>query len=228
MQHLTIEPLSSAWYMGLAISIASAILLYYILSKKNINTDKKTGCILFGIFLFNQLYLIFTSSWTLQESIPLHLCNLSYIMSCLLLIYKKQFYFEWVLYFGIASGINAILTPELTHGTDIWKFSYFYISHTLLIILPFIMIKYYNFFPRQNSWLKFFIIINALVPFIYSINVFLNSNYMYLNQKPEANNPFLIGEWPWYILGLEFVVFIFLLIIYMPFVFLNKKRNIWI
>ena len=89
------------------------------------------------------------------------------------------------------------------------------------------MIKYYNFFPRQNSWLKFFIIINTLVPFIYSINVFLNSNYMYLNQKPEASNPFLIGEWPWYILGLEFVVFIFLLIIYLPFVFLNKKRNIW-
>ena len=50
---------------------------------------------------------------------------------------------------------------------------------------------------------------------------------MFLNQKPAANNPFLIGEWPWYILGVEFVVYIFLLIIYMPFVFLNKKRNIW-
>ena len=52
MEHLTIEPLSDYWYMGLAISISFAILLYYILSKKNLNTDKKTGYVLFGIFFF--------------------------------------------------------------------------------------------------------------------------------------------------------------------------------
>ena len=66
-----------------------------------------------------------------------------------------------------------------------------------------------------------------MAPFIYIINNLLQSNYMYLNSKPKAENPFLIGDWPWYILGLEVVIFVFLLIIYLPFVFLNKKRNIW-
>jgi len=29
---------------------------------------------------------------------------------------------------------------------------------------------------------------------------------MYIAQKPNANNPMIMGEWPWYIIGLEFVV----------------------
>ena len=227
MEHSIIEPLSVEWYTGILVSFVFSFILYLLLSNKKLNIDKTSGYFLFFLFLFNQIYLITTDSWSVKESIPIHLCNISYIMSCLLLLFKKQFYFEWVLYFGVASGINAILTPELTHGSDFWKYSYFYISHALLVILPFIMIKKYNFFPRKNSWFKFFCLINLIAPFIYIINNLLQSNYMYLNSKPQAENPFLIGDWPWYILGLELVVFVFLLIIYLPFVFLNKKRNIW-
>jgi uncharacterized membrane protein YwaF len=29
---------------------------------------------------------------------------------------------------------------------------------------------------------------------------------MFIAQKPDAQNPFIIGEWPWYIIGLEFAV----------------------
>ncbi len=227
MEHSIIEPLSVEWYTGILVSFVFSFVLYFLLSNKKLNIDKTFGYFLFCLFLFNQIYLIMTGSWSVKESIPIHLCNISYIMSCLLLLSKKQFYFEWVLYFGVASGINAILTPELTHGSDFWKYSYFYISHALLVILPFIMMKKYNFFPRKNSWFKFFCLINLMAPFIYIINNLLQSNYMYLNSKPKAENPFLIGDWPWYILGLEFVIFVFLLIIYLPFVFLNKKRNIW-
>ena len=104
MEHSIIEPLSKHWYIGILISIVFSFLLYYTFSKTNLKKyDKKIGYTLFLLFFFNQLYLIINSNWTLQDSIPLHLCNLSYIMSCLSLIYKKQFYFEWVLYFGIVS-----------------------------------------------------------------------------------------------------------------------------
>ena len=45
---------------------------------------------------------------------------------------------------------------------------------------------------------------------------------MYLAHKPIADNPFLIGEWPWYIIGLELVLILHIAIIYLPFAI--KKR----
>ena len=45
---------------------------------------------------------------------------------------------------------------------------------------------------------------------------------MYLAEKPMANNPLLFGEWPWYIIGLEFVLILHIIVIYLPFAL--KKR----
>ena len=45
---------------------------------------------------------------------------------------------------------------------------------------------------------------------------------MYLAEKPMVDNPFLIGEWPWYIVGLELVLILHIAIIYLPFAL--KKR----
>ena len=36
---------------------------------------------------------------------------------------------------------------------------------------------------------------------------------MYLAEKPMAENPFLIGEWPWYIIILEAVMILHVVII---------------
>jgi len=45
---------------------------------------------------------------------------------------------------------------------------------------------------------------------------------MYLAEKPMVNNPFLMGEWPWYIIGLELFLLLHIAIIYLPFAL--KKR----
>jgi uncharacterized membrane protein YwaF len=33
------------------------------------------------------------------------------------------------------------------------------------------------------------------------VNYVTGANYMFLSQKPIADNPFIVGEWPIYILG---------------------------
>ena len=54
---------------------------------------------------------------------------------------------------------------------------------------------------------------------------------MYLAEKPMVDNPFLIGEWPWYIVGLELVLILHIAIIYLPFALKNRfsleKNNIY-
>lgn len=71
--------------------------------------------------------------------------------------------------------------------------------------------------PRKNAWKRSFLYVKILLLIIFPLNFYLGSNYMYLAQKPLADNPFLIGEWPWYIVGLELVLILHIAIIYLPF-----------
>ena len=71
--------------------------------------------------------------------------------------------------------------------------------------------------PQTGSWWKVFLLSQILLPVIGLINWILDANYMYLCIKPIANNPFLLGEWPWYILIIELTVLLHFFIIYLPF-----------
>ena len=59
--------------------------------------------------------------------------------------------------------------------------------------------------------------------FIGFMNVVLNSNYMYLMKKPLISNPFIVGEWPFYILGFEVAGILHIFIFYVLFNWLSKK-----
>ena len=71
---------------------------------------------------------------------------------------------------------------------------------------------------------------NFLVIIVGFINYMLDSNYMFLCNPPNVNNFLLVGVWPYYLLVLELVFFIYGYILYLPFklkeMFLTKKLEI--
>jgi len=46
-------------------------------------------------------------------------------------------------------------------------------------------------------------ITNLVVVVISSINYLLDSNYMFLRVRPNSVSPFLIGDWPIYIIAVQ-------------------------
>ena len=50
----------------------------------------------------------------------------------------------------------------------------------------------------------------------------VGGNYMYVNKKPIADNPFLLGDWPYYIFVLELVALAHFYIIYLSFYKLKR------
>ena len=49
---------------------------------------------------------------------------------------------------------------------------------------------------------------------------------MYLCTKPIVNNPFLMGEWPWYILSIELAGLLHFFIVYLPFAYFYRSEKI--
>jgi uncharacterized membrane protein YwaF len=54
------------------------------------------------------------------------------------------------------------------------------------------------------------------------LNYAIGTNYMFLREAPSANNPFIIGAWPFYLICFEIAAFTHFWLFYLPFA--RKKR----
>ena len=118
-------------------------------------------------------------------------------------------------------GLHSMLTPEFTHGTDpVLMFDYF-IVHGGLIAIPLYCIFVLGMKPRKKAWFKSFLYLQIFVICVGLIDYLLGANYMYLAVKPNVENPFLIGDWPFYIIGLELATLLHAFLVYIPFYFKN-------
>lgn len=221
MQHHTLVFGSSLWCWSLFLTLLySAVILFYA-KKNSFEANEKLRLYLaiffFLVFISFQVYALFDGSWSRQSSLPFHLCAFSQILGVYALFTKNQFAFEFSCFFGIAGGLNSLLTPEFAHGYDKFYHVQYYFEHSGIVLMPIFLGIAYQMKPRKLSWLSIMITANILTVIMYFFNKANQSNYMYVNTKPIANNPLLIGDWPYYILVLEIVAIIHFYIIYIAF-----------
>ena len=151
---------------------------------------------------------IINGYWNISDNLPLHLCSVSNLIACFILfIPKKKWLFEFLFYAGIIGAIQAFLTPQINNfdGTS-YEYLEYYVSHGGIMLLPIFMFKNLGYKLTKYSWLKFSIYINILLAFVMPFNFIIDSNYMYLANTPDVNNPLIIGAWPYYIFCWEIIL----------------------
>ena len=167
--------------------------------------------------------------WNISENLPLHLCGISNLIACFILFTKKnKVLFEFLFYAGIIGGIQAFLTPQINNfdGSN-YEYIEYHFSHAGIILLPIFMYNYLNYEITKFSWLRVVLYLNVVLMIVMPLNFQIDSNYMYLAYPPNVNNPFLIGEWPYYLFALEIIFFLYGYLILMPFLlikYLNKNK----
>ena len=149
--------------------------------------------------------------------LPLHLCNLTLIITLLAMIFQAKFLFQ-VVYFWAPGAIFALLTPEITYKfPNLWSISFF-ITHFYLIFAVFYEMIYFKFKPTKNGLIGSFIFLNIIAFIVYFINIKLGTNYLYINHLPDFKSPLNhFGPWPYYILVTEGIYLFISLIFYLPF-----------
>lgn len=172
------------------------------------------------------IWLLSNHLWDASFALPLHLCTISIILCILLLFTNNQFIFEIVYFIGIAGAIQAIFTPELFYNFPHFRFLHFFINHILIIwvCLFYVWIKKYtiSFISIFKSFV--FLHMAALIAFV--ANIITGGNYMFLSRKPATNSALdYFGDYPWYILSLEGIALVLFTILYLPFLWHNKKMK---
>ena len=235
IEHTIIEPFSNEWFVYNFITITCIIGIIYF-AKNLKNTHKKTltlslASIFIFEFIFMDWYHIFIdNSWSMQDSLPLHLCSIMWFFCIYLFLTKKQWVFEMVLFIGMPGGIHSLLTPELPHGSDLLHKIDFFIGHGGLILAPFYAIFVLNMWPRKHAWWQTFLKLQVLVMLAGTVNYIVESNYMYLMHPPIADNPLIpsedsfFGQGKRYILIFELAVIVHATIINLPFWLTSRKH----
>ena len=177
------------------------------------------------LFDFFQLYI---KDFNIQQDLSLHMCGISLFLSSYALWKKDQTAFELSYFWGFAGSLQGLLTPDPSRWPygDIsifWSF----LSHGIIILNVVWLIWVDGMRCRKASLLNTFLITNAAVFAIGIINRLLgeNANYWFICEKPGGDNPFLIGDWPYYIFTFEIAAYFVMLIIYLPMWFVVNRSE---
>ncbi|MDP6457388.1 MAG: TIGR02206 family membrane protein [Candidatus Marinimicrobia bacterium] len=219
--HETIPIFSDPWWWSNGVTVAAIAAVIVMGKRLSLETRERfgraLGIILLARWVLYHPYLMWLGHWNVQSNLPLHMCGFSSLLSGLVLLWRNQWGYELLYYWGFPGAFHALLTPEFTSGRDgLLHYEYFF-SHGGILASALFLTLICGMKPRCGSWWRIVLLTQPVLVIIGIANWFLDANYMYLCQPPVANNPFIIGQWPWYIVGLEVAGLLHLLLVYSPF-----------
>ena len=230
MSDYIIDVLTDEWIGNVSISISLMIAVLCLGNFLNTSFNKLILKLLSSILLVFTIVSLVESivndKWNVETHLPLQLCGISQYIACFIAFSpNKKLLFEFLFYCGISGGLVSILTPQITHyDGSMYAYIEYFVSHSLIILIPIYLLLYSNYTLTRFSWLKVFLLLNILMALIMPLNFMLDSNYMYLNAPPDVENPLIIGEWPYYLFYLEFIV---LTIFYLIYIISSLKYKRW-
>ena len=228
-RHEIIPVFSELWWIGLIISVIAIIGFLRISKNLSASSEQQVRLVL-ASFIFTRealwhIFLYMNGDWYVGESLPLHLCGISRLSGAILLLTRNQLLFEYLILLGMAGAVQSYVTPELTHGISPFLIFDFYFAHGIIIFMALYAFFVMKMPMKKWSWLRTYLFGNLILLIVGTINYFIDGNYIYLCHPPIAENPLIIGEWPWYLVGFQFAAMAHILIFYLIFSWLQNRRK---
>jgi hypothetical integral membrane protein (TIGR02206 family) len=214
----TVSIFSTTWWTCILFAITFIIVCLkfpaYSAWGRNKNYTKFIGALILVNLIVENIYGLYLGVWNIKQFLPLHFCGISGLLASTLMFSYSNKIANILFYWGLIGGFYALITPEFDFGADGYFFYSYIIGHASIIFVSLYSILFMGFTPAKNSWLKIFILTQFAVLIIGLINWILGSNYMYLSAPPIAQNPMIIGKWPWYLFVFEFLALAHFFILY--------------
>jgi len=164
------------------------------------------------------VYWLLPANFRLDQSLPLHLCDLAAWVAPLALWTQKR-WLRAVLYFwGIGLSTQAFVTPVLEEGHADVRYWLFFIGHTQIVGSAIYDAAVLGFRPRLRDWGIASLLTFAWMAAIMPLNIAFDLNYGYIGNQ-RADKPTLIdslGTWPLRILWLVLLGQLAFFLIYIP------------
>lgn len=186
--------------------------------------------VLAGVLLVNDaayhLWLWANGFWSLQYSLPLHMCSVMVIVSAMTLLTGSRRLYPYTYFLGIGGAMQALLTPPLTYyGFPHYLFFQTFISHGLIVTAALYMTIVRGYRPTLRSLWQVLVGTHLYMVVVAGVNMLLGSNYMFLARKPDVVTLLdVLAPWPWYLLWMEALGLVVIGVLYLPFALSDWRR----
>lgn len=167
----------------------------------------------------------YLNAQAVQWALPLGLCEVGIFVSAAALWWRQPLLVEITWFWGIGGTIQALLTPELPASQLFPTYFYFqyYVNHGGIVLAALLLVVGLHQMPRPGAVLRVTAITLGYLVVVAGIDRLTGGDYLYLRQPPPTVSLLnLLGPWPWYILGMVGIGFVFMLILNAPFWILRR------
>lgn len=145
--------------------------------------------ILIGMELYKDSVLTITGNMDFQY-LPFQLCGLAVIIEIVYLIHPGKFLGEIMCIVALPGAFAALIFPDWTRYPVVnFMCLHSFIIHGILVMVPIMIMLSGEFMPKISNVYKVLILFAVIVPIIYVINVWQDTNFMFL-RWPSRSSPF--------------------------------------
>jgi hypothetical integral membrane protein (TIGR02206 family) len=156
-----------------------------------------------------QLYQLTPGAWDLDSSLPIQLCDLSWMAAAWALWSRRPWATALTYYWGLSITTQAIVTPSLDQNLPDPRFFGFWGMHLLIVWAAVYLTWGLGVRPTWESYRTVIVATAVWAAAVFAFNEAADTNYGYLNAKPASSSVLsLLGPWPWYVLAEIAIVFV--------------------
>ncbi len=199
---MTFHPFGISHWIALIVVIATA----FFVVRKQLLSAKTLALTIFTFHLPYQIIALLPANFNIAHSIPLHLCDLAWMVCAISLWSHSHWGSRLTYYWGLTLTPQALLTPALAYDFPHLIFFGFWINHGLVFMGTMYLVFVKRFRPNYNDFFKAFGFTVLWGIFVLTFNVIFSTNYMFLRFKPERSILDFLGPWPVYIFAEVFLI----------------------
>ncbi len=203
--------------------------------------------VLGGGLAFSQIQQAAAGTWSIRESLPLHLCDIGVLVTAAALLGAAagfqpgtrsiwQQLYELSYFWGLGGTVQALVTPDVEGTFPAASCVRYFAIHGALVVAVFVMTLGLRMRPLPGAvprvWLVTFVLalvvllINGAINGSVGLNAEPGANYMYLCGAPGSPTLYnLFGPWPWALLTLVLVGTLIFMLCYAPFWIIDLRHE---
>ncbi|MGH3743843.1 MAG: TIGR02206 family membrane protein [Mycobacteriales bacterium] len=157
--------------------------------------------------------------WSLQQSLPLALCDVALVIAALALIQPRWWPLVELTYFwGLAGTLQAVATPDLSVRFPHLVFFEFVTGHLGIVVAALFLVVGRGLRPRAGAVPRVWLVTAVYMMLSGVFDALTGSNYNFLERLPDHGSLLsVLGPWPWYLVAAAGIAFGILVLLDLPF-----------
>ncbi len=163
-------------------------------------------------------WMAFNGTWTLDESLPFHLCDAAVVVTVVALATRRPAWIETAWFWTAAGTLQGLITPDVVDAFPHYLWWQFFVTHSGLVVAGVFLVLGLGHRPQSGAVKRMMVRTNLFAVLAGLVDWATGGNYMFLREPPPTGSLLdWLGPWPWYIAAAEVVALVLFTLLDLPF-----------